>query len=92
LGKNIGKKSGSKLGKLYSFSGLSSWVMVFLMAPDKQSLKSIFLLSHFITVGAKTVTDLCEEFLPRNYLRGVVGLQKFIKYNTLKHAKIFILK
>jgi hypothetical protein len=92
LGKNIGKKSGSKLGKLYSFSGLSSWVMVFLIASDKQSLKSILFLSHFVSVGAKTVTDLCEEILARNYLRGVVGLQKFTKHNTPKHANAFILK
>jgi hypothetical protein len=65
LGKKNGTKNGSKLGKLYFSIGLSSEEMAFLMAPDKQSLKSIFLLSHFVNVESETITALSEEFPPK---------------------------
>jgi hypothetical protein len=67
LGKKNGMKNGSKLGRLYSSIGLSSWVMAFLMAPDKQSLKSVFLLSHFVNGEAETITALSEEFPLKKY-------------------------
>jgi hypothetical protein len=67
LGKKNGMKNGSKLGRLYSSIGLSSWVMAFLMAPDKQSLKSVFLLSHFVNGEAETITVLSEEFRLKKY-------------------------
>jgi hypothetical protein len=56
FGKISGIKNGSKLERWYCSMGLSSWVMAFLMASDKQSSKSIFLLSHFVNVDAETTT------------------------------------
>jgi hypothetical protein len=63
FGRISGTNSGSKLGRWYCSMGLSSWVMAFLMASDKQSSKSIFLLSHFVNVGAETVIALSKDFL-----------------------------
>jgi hypothetical protein len=37
------------------------------MAPDKQSLKSVFLLSHFVNSEAETITALSEEFRLKKY-------------------------
>jgi hypothetical protein len=78
LAKRKGAKNGSKLGKLYSSIGLSNCVMAFLIASDKQLLKSNFLLSHFVNVEADGMTDLDEDFLHEKI---------FTQFETIRQAQ-----
>jgi hypothetical protein len=82
FGKKNGRKNGFKLGRSYSASGLSSWVMAFLTALDKQLLKSLFFCHILYT----------ENFFETNDLCSFRGLQEIAKHSTLKNVNCFILK
>jgi uncharacterized membrane protein YccC len=89
----LGKKNGRKSGRLCFLSGLSSLVMAFLIAPDKQSSKLDYFLLHFVNEEAKTIAVLCEEFPAEKRFTQLDRVAKVYQtHNALKNVNVFISK